>query len=54
MDDKFLTGVILGMIGGAVIATNSAKARQAVKCGQQQVIDKIEDMNKSDKNKSEK
>lgn len=31
MDDKFLVGVILGMLGGAVLATNSAKARQAVK-----------------------
>ncbi len=42
MDDKFLIGVILGMFGGAVIATNSAKARQAVKNGQKQVIDKLD------------
>ena len=44
MDDKFLIGVILGMVGGAVIVTNSAKARQAVKNGQQQVVDKLENM----------
>ena len=27
MDDKFLFGLALGMLGGAVIATNSLKAR---------------------------
>ena len=31
MDDKFLFGLALGMLGGAVIATNSLKARNAVK-----------------------
>ena len=29
MDDKFLFGVVLGMLGGAVLVTNSVKARQA-------------------------
>ncbi len=52
MDDKFLMGIILGMVGGAVIATNSAKARQAVKTGQQQVKEKIEDMGKQNKKSS--
>ena len=52
MDDKFLMGVILGMVGGAVIVTNSAKARQAVKSSQQQFIDKIEDMGKQNKKNS--
>lgn len=33
MDDKFLFGLALGMLGGAVIATNSLKARNAVKQG---------------------
>ncbi len=46
MDDKFLVGVILGMLGGAVLATNSAKARQAVKKGQEQVLEKAESMKK--------
>ena len=41
MDDKFLCGMLLGVIGGAVLATNSAKARQAVREGQEQVIDKM-------------
>lgn len=52
MDDKFLIGVILGMFGGAVIATNSAKARQAVKNGQKQVIDKLDGGKRSNKSDS--
>ena len=51
MDDKFLCGIVLGMMGGALIATNSAKARQIVKDGQEQVKQKVEDMTKSTKNK---
>ncbi len=49
MDDKFLCGVLLGMLGGAVIATNSAKTRQMVRDGQEQVRQKVEDMSKSSK-----
>ena len=49
MDDKFLCGVVLGMMGGALIATNSAKARQMVKDGQEQVKQKVEDLTKSTK-----
>ena len=51
MDDKFLCGIVLGMMGGAILATNSAKARQIVKDGQEQVKQKVEDMTKSTKNK---
>lgn len=46
MDDKFLCGMLLGVIGGAVIATNSAKARQMVKEGQQQVKEKVDEISK--------
>ncbi len=49
MDDKFLCGVVLGMLGGAVLATNSAKARQMVRDGQEQVKQKVEEMSKSSK-----
>ena len=49
MDDKFLCGMILGVIGGAVLATNSAKARQMVRDGQEQVKQKVEEMSKSTK-----
>ena len=46
MNDKFLFGVILGMVGGAVIATNSVKARQLVQSGQEQVVEKAETLTK--------
>lgn len=52
MDDKFLCGMLLGVIGGAVLATNSAKARQIVKDGQEQVIQKVDQMNKQASKKS--
>lgn len=51
MDDKFLCGVILGMVGGAVLVTNSVKARKAVKDGQEQVIEKINELNKRNEKK---
>ena len=41
MDDKFLVGMLLGMVGGAVLVTNSVKARKLVKDGQEQVKDKV-------------
>lgn len=50
MEDKFLCGLLLGMIGGAVIVTNSVKARKIVRDGQDQVIDKVSEL----KNKNQK
>lgn len=52
MDDKFLVGILLGMVGGAVIATNSYKARQAVKDSQDQIIEKAKDFQKKTKNQN--
>lgn len=52
MDDKFLCGMLLGVIGGAVIATNSAKARQMVKDSQEQVKQKVDEMTKTSKKES--
>ena len=49
MDEKFLFGVVLGMLGGAVIVTNSVKARQMVKDGQTQMIEKVEKISKPKK-----
>ena len=46
MKDKFLFGIILGMLGGAVIATNSAKTSQLVKGGQEQIVEKAETLTK--------
>ncbi|MBQ3219833.1 MAG: hypothetical protein IJB32_04500 [Clostridia bacterium] len=53
MDDKFLCGIILGMLGGAVLATNSAKARQVVRDGQEQVKQKVNELGKSKKDSNE-
>ncbi len=53
MDDKFLCGMLLGVIGGAVLATNSAKARQAVRDRQEQLKQKVEDLGKKPKNNQE-
>ena len=52
MDDKFLCGMILGVIGGAVLATNSAKARQMVREGQMQVKVKVDELAKDQNKKS--
>ena len=45
MDDKFLCGLCLGMIGGALLIANSNKARKAVIDGQEKILEKIEDLN---------
>ena len=47
-------GIALGMIGGALIASNSVKARQAIKEGQEQVMQKAQELTKSSKQKSSK
>ncbi len=52
MDEKFLVGIALGMLGGAVIATNSVKTRQMVKDGQEQVKKSVQNVGKSAKKKN--
>lgn len=54
MDDKFLFGLCLGMLGGAVLVANSNKARKAVRDGQDQIIEKIEDLNAKCSSKNSK
>lgn len=54
MDEKFLMGIVLGILGGAVLVTNSAKARQMVKDGQAEVQKKVSEMSKSKKSNSSK
>ena len=49
MDKDFYFGVIAGMLGGAIIAANSFKVRQAVKDGQEQVINSITSTTESKK-----
>ena len=53
MDDKFLFGMLLGVIGGAVIATNSAKARQFVRDGQESVKQKVDEISKESSKRSQ-
>ena len=54
MNEKFMFGLALGMLGGAVIATNSVKARQLVKSGQEQVVEKAETLTKKKSKKNSK
>ena len=54
MNEKFMFGLALGMLGGAVIATNSVKARQLVKSGQEQVVEKAETLTKKTGKKNSK
>lgn len=54
MNEKFMFGLALGMLGGAVIATNSVKARQLVKSGQEQVVEKAETITKKAGKKNSK
>ena len=53
MDEKFLFGMLLGVIGGAVIATNSAKARQIVRDGQETVKQKVDEISKESSKRSQ-
>ena len=52
MEKEFACGLILGMIGGALIVANSYKARKLVKEGQEQVKNKVSELAKT-KDKSE-
>ena len=47
MDDKFLFGVALGMLGGAIVATHSVKTREAIKVGEKEIKEKAETLKKS-------
>jgi hypothetical protein len=52
MGDKFLIGMALGMLGGAVIVANSIKIRKAIKDGQEQIVNKAKELQKNQKKKS--
>lgn len=52
MDDKFFIGIALGMLGGALLTTNSVKARQAVKDSQEQVKKKVSEKLNTDTKKN--
>ncbi len=52
MDDKFFTGIALGMLGGVILATNSLKTRKMVQDGQEQVLEKVSKMSGGKSKKS--
>ena len=41
MSNEFCIGVILGMIGGALLINNSKKAKQMLDEGQQKIVKKL-------------
>ena len=41
MEKDFYFGILLGVLGGAVLTANSVKLRKAVKDGQEQIMDSI-------------
>ena len=49
MNDKFLIGIALGMLGGAVITANSCKVRKTICDCQQQISEKAEALAKKQK-----
>ena len=46
MDKEFYLGMLLGVLGGALVVTNSFKVRKAVKDGQEQVLTAINKLEK--------
>lgn len=46
MEKDFAIGLILGMIGGALIVANSYQARKMVKDSQEQIKNKVSEMSK--------
>ena len=46
MEKNFAIGLFLGMIGGALIVSNSYKARKLVREGQQQIKNKVSNLAK--------
>ncbi len=53
MDEKFMIGIVLGMLGGALLVTNCSKARKLVKEGQACVKQKMDMLEKSGKSDEE-
>ncbi|MBP5242853.1 MAG: hypothetical protein J6Z36_04090 [Clostridia bacterium] len=44
MEKMFCLGLAFGMVGGALIVANNYKARALVKKGQQEVLDKMDEL----------
>ena len=44
MEKMFCLGIVLGMVGGALIVANSYKARALVKKSQAEILEKMDEM----------
>ena len=53
MEKSFVCGMILGLLGGAILVTNSYKARKLVKDGQEQIKKKVSEMTENQNKKSD-
>ncbi len=53
MDKNFACGIVLGMIGGALLVSNSYKARKLVKDGQEQIKNKIAEFSNANDKKAD-
>ncbi len=53
MDKNFVCGLILGMLGGALVVANSYKARKLVKDGQEEIKNKVCEMTEKKENKKQ-
>ncbi len=53
MEKAFLFGLAMGMLGGAVLVANSCKARKMVINGQEDILNKIDELS-ADRQKSKK
>ena len=51
MDKEFYLGMMLGVLGGALISANSIKVRKAVKDGQDQLMNAVEKLDKKQNKK---
>lgn len=49
MEKDFTLGLIIGLLGGALLITNSYKARKMVKDSQEQIKNKVCQMSKKQK-----
>ncbi len=49
MDKEFYLGIMLGILGGAIVSANSFKVRKAIMEGQEQVVSAINNLEKKEK-----
>lgn len=52
MDKNFACGMVLGLLGGALIVANSYKARKLVKDGQEEIKNKVSEFAENSKKRN--